>query len=291
MRYGHAAAIFATILEVGGVTVVERKMVDVGASIDDLRSLLRRYEVLRDDFGDPDLDSNEVEFVSWLVADCGPSLRITPTDFEDRFVSRSSAEGAPICPRWALSLPAPVAYYQRLPAAPLFDTARENPDLARAYAGLLEHLEHVYNLNEPARHLELLNSAFTWRIVALADHLQQEDGTDDRMAYRLGRLRFRTIQGQSTSSLEQDAWALLDEPVVLRRHALTHLGVRRDNFGEAWDFCRCVEEPFSEGEILKLSAAISSAVLEHFAVTLRDSVSAPTLCRLAMEAKEWVDPT
>ena len=103
------------------------------------------------------------------------------------------------------------------------------------------------------------------------------------MAYRLGRLRHRTLPGDATAS-ERHWWRRLDGELIDRRHVLSHLCER-----SGWDFERCVARSWNQEEAMEAVAGISLAVLDSIARDLRDGESPLASFRAAMSATSWLE--
>jgi hypothetical protein len=289
LRSSHAAAVYSALQQGYSEAMGERLLV-IGADRDDLKDQVIVHEKLRN-YDDPPILQYERDLLGWLVANCGPVSKFrSPEEFEEALRTRFDDDQLPIAPHWALSNPVAGALVRRFPAEPVFDAASQNPDLARAYDGLLKLLAFVFpGTSEEARSVEVVLSAFLWRIIAIADRLQRAAGESDRaMEYRLGLLRERVVGMAGASAFEKTLWRALDEHVVLRRHVLTHLSHREDTRRETWTFCRCVDEQYDNEALLTMCAAISTAVLDQFAADLRDMPAPAGMFEAATRVNAWV---
>lgn len=233
-----------------------------------------------------ELGSHYTFVFSWLVANAGPRLGVSYELFEAEVAQQAKAGATmvmPVMPRWALSIPMIGALQRRMPCRPLVND--NDPELALAYSGLIEHLGFLASLPAGTQKLEIINTAIPCRVVALADRLEPQISYTDPIATRLQRLKGRTL-GPNASQIERQWWRTLDGSLCSRRHALSHLGD-----ADGWTFSKCVNDIWTVDEARAATAGIGLAVLDRVARYLRDAEPPVQLLDTVLDdpATSWLD--
>ncbi|MGH7285709.1 MAG: hypothetical protein ACRELY_29675 [Polyangiaceae bacterium] len=220
---------------------------------------------------------------SWLVARVGPRLSRSCEVFEAEVAQASNPTAPLVMPRWALATPVKNALQRRMPCDPFVE---DDDDVVRAYRGLLAHLAFAETLPPAHQSMEIMNSAIPWRVVALADRLEEEsEFGKPSIATRIGILKSKTV-GPASPAIEKQWWRALDGSLCIRRHVLSHLNPR-----DGWSFSRCVDTPWTWDDAREATAGIGLAVMQHMARSLRNNDPPVNMLRDVMGDYEtaWLD--
>lgn len=221
----------------------------------------------------------DVTIVAWLVARLGVG---DPTEFEVELADHVGP-GHLWAPVWMLSQPIVSLAPSRLPANPFVCPC--DPDVERAYRGLLAHLETYDHESAP----ELHRSAVIWRVGALADGLEPAD--ED---YSQDSRKFGQRLDQIVARLCNDDRLTLEDKKICRlwsgqnfgdrRNALTHLSRRAVSFDDAYSHYT------SRTVLLTECAAASLAVLREGANAMKDQAPSNSIVQRAFKEVEWIEP-